>query len=162
MLHSLYSKLAISLFVMLCLFGLLFTQILRYVGEQYQQEVTQRLNETLAEHVIAELEFFNDTDINKAALKQTFHMMMVINPNIEVYLLDPEGKILDYVAPYAKIKRERVDIAPLKAFINKQTNFPLTGDDPRDQAGHKVFSVAAINKDNQLRGYLYIILGGEE
>lgn len=162
MLRSLYSKLAISLFVILCLFGLLFTQLLQYASEQYQQEVTQRLNETLADHVIAELDFFHDTKINQSALKQTVHMMMVINPNIEVYLLDPEGKILDYVAPHAKIKRDRIDVAPIQAFINKQASFPLTGEDPRDLSGRKVFSVAAIKKHNQLQGYLYIILGGEE
>ncbi len=162
MLRSLYSKLAISLFVILCLFGLLFTQLIPYVGEQYQQEVTQRLNETLADHVIAELKFFDDSKINKSALKQTFHMMMVINPNIEVYLLDPQGKILDYVAPYAKVKRKFIDTKPLQRFINKEASFPLTGEDPRDLTGHKVFSVAAIKNNDQLEGYLYIILGGEE
>lgn len=162
MLRSLYSKLAVSLFVMLCIFGLLFTLLLYYFSEQYQQEVTQRLNENLAELVIADLDFFTDKTINKAALKQTLHMMMVINPNIEVYLLDPEGKILDYAAPNAKIKRARIDTRPIKIFINKQASFPLTGEDPRDESGNKVFSVAAISKDNQLQGYLYIILGGEE
>lgn len=162
MLRTLYSKLAITLFVMLCVFGLLFAQLLEYASEQYQQEVSQRLNETLAEHVIAELDFFNDTEINQAALKQTVHMMMVINHNIEVYLLNPDGKILGYVAPYAKVKRDRVDTAPIKSFIARQAKFPLVGEDPRDLKGKKVFSAAAITKENNLKGYLYIILGGEE
>ena len=162
MLRSLYSKLAISLFVILCLFGLLFTQLMQYASEQYQQEVTQRLNETLADHVIADLSFFDGTKINPSALKKTFHMMMVINPNIEVYLLDTDGKILDYVAPYGKVKRDYIDTAPINAFINKEASFPLTGEDPRDLTGRKVFSVAAIKNNKQLQGYLYIILGGEE
>jgi two-component system OmpR family sensor kinase len=162
MLRTLYSKLAITLFVMLCVFGLLFAQLLEYASEQYQQEVSQRLNETLAEHVIAELDFFHDTEINQAALKQTVHMMMVINPNIEVYLLNPDGKILGYVAPYAKVKRDRVNTGPIKAFIEKKAKFPLVGEDPRDLEGKKVFSAAAITKNGKLNGYLYIILGGEE
>lgn len=162
MLRSLYSKLAVTLFVILCLFGLLFVQLLQYASEQYQQEVTQRLNETLADHMIADLNFFDNSKINKSALKQTFHMMMVINPNIEVYLLDPKGKILDYVAPRSKVKREYIDVAPIQTFINKQASFPLTGEDPRDLSGRKVFSVAAIKNKDQLQGYLYIILGGEE
>lgn len=162
MFRSLYTKLAITLFVILCLFGLLFIQVLRYASEQYQQEVTQRLNETLADHVIAEVNYFHGEKINQAALKETFHMMMVINPNIEVYLLDPDGKILDYVAPYAKIKRTHIDTKPIQTFINKKASFPLTGEDPRNLDGRKVFSVAAIKNNEQLQGYLYIILGGEE
>jgi signal transduction histidine kinase len=163
MLRSLYSKLAVVLFVILCLFGLLFIQLLQYASEQYQQEVTQRLNETLADHVIAELDFFHDKKINQQALKETLHMMMVINPNIEVYLLDNQGQILGYAAANAKIKRSQVAIEPIKKFLNKQASFPLKGDDPRDPAGRKVFSVAPISNDDQVQqGYLYIILGGEE
>jgi signal transduction histidine kinase len=162
MLRSLYIKLAIALFVIVCVFGLLFIQVLQYASEHYQQEVTQRLNETLADHVIAEQKFFHDKKVNQAALKDTFHMMMVVNPNIELYLLDPAGKILGYAAPNAKIKRDKIDVTPIRKFIDKQASFPLTGEDPRDQNGHKVFSVAAIKQDHQLQGYLYIILGGEE
>ncbi len=162
MLRSLYGKLAVTLFIILCLFGLFFIQLLKYASEQYQQEVTQRLNETLADHMIADLNFFDNAKINKSALKKTFHMMMVINPNIEVYLLDPKGKILDYVAPQGKVKRDHIDTAPIQTFINKQASFPLTGQDPRDLSGRKVFSVAAIKNNGQLQGYLYIILGGEE
>ncbi|MGD8784312.1 MAG: hypothetical protein PVG75_07725, partial [Thioalkalispiraceae bacterium] len=163
MLRSLYSKLAVVLFVILCLFGLLFIQLLQYASEQYQQEVTQRLNETLADHVIAELDFFHDKKINQQALKETLHMMMVINPNIEVYLLDNQGQILGYAAANAKIKRSQVAIEPIKKFLNKQASFPLKGDDPRDPAGRKVFSVAPISNEDQVQqGYLYIILGGEE
>ncbi|MCP6612800.1 two-component sensor histidine kinase, partial [Klebsiella pneumoniae] len=39
--------------------------------------------------------------------------------------------------------------------------WPVYGDDPRSQDQRKVFSVAPLNVDGQLRGSLYIILQGE-
>jgi signal transduction histidine kinase len=46
------------------------------------------------------------------------------------------------------------------------TPFPIGGDDPRDPARQKIFSAAAIPEDarvkDRLKGYIYIILGGEE
>lgn len=39
--------------------------------------------------------------------------------------------------------------------------WPVYGDDPRSLDKQKVFSVAPLRQDGQLRGYLYIILQGE-
>ena len=41
------------------------------------------------------------------------HSMMVLNPSIEVYLLDNQGNILNYVAPYKKVKLESVNLNPI-------------------------------------------------
>jgi len=162
MLKTLYSKLAIALFGLVCLIGLLFFLLVRYSTEMHQQEVTQKLNATLAEHIVKGESLFNNGSINHAALKEVFHMLMVVNPSIEVYLLDKQGKILDYSAPAEKIKRTNIDLKPIRAFIDGKKEFPIRGDDPRDQAKQKVFSVAPIIQDGQLECYLYIILAGEE
>ncbi|HBD80147.1 MAG TPA: two-component sensor histidine kinase, partial [Leclercia adecarboxylata] len=39
---------------------------------------------------------------------------------------------------------------------------PVYGDDPRTLTGEKVFSAVPLHQDGVLRGYLYIILQGEE
>lgn len=114
MLKTLYSKLAIALFGLVCLIGLLFFLLVRYSTEMHQQEVTQKLNASLAQHIVNEEPLFNDGGINRPALKEVFHMLMVVNPSIEVYLLDTQGKILDYSAPAEKIKRTAVDLQPIK------------------------------------------------
>ena len=159
---TLYNKLALALFGLVCLIGLLFFILVRYSTEMHQQEVTQKLNASLAEHIVKGESLFNNGKINHKALKEVFHMLMVVNPSIEVYLLDKQGKILDYSAPAEKIKRNEINLQPVKSFIEGEMDFPILGDDPRDQSKQKVFSVAPIIQNGQLECYLYIILAGEE
>src|SRR5271169_1762239 len=103
-----------------------------------------------------------DGRVNEKALENIFHMLMVVNPNIEVYLLDPNGTILAFSAPPGKVKRQKVSMAPLRSFLNKTDAFPILGDDPRNLKRKKVFSTAPIFLKSQIQGYLYVILGGEE
>jgi signal transduction histidine kinase len=89
-------------------------------------------------------------------------MLMVVNPAIEVYLLDPEGRILGFSAPPGKVKREAIPLAPVEAFLAGEENLPIRGADPRDLERRKVFSAAPVVHDGRLEGYLYVVLGGEE
>ena len=82
MFRTLYSKLSLTLFVLVVAVGLLLLQLIRYSSEMYQQEVAQKLNSKLAEHIVAEEPLFKDKEVNKKALKNIFHMMIVINPSI--------------------------------------------------------------------------------
>jgi signal transduction histidine kinase len=154
--------LAAALLVLILLSGTLFFFLVRYATEMYQQEVQQRLNTELAQHIVADTALFKASKINQDALRELFHMMMVINPSIEVYLLDNDGKILADAAPYDRVKREQVAIEPIRRFVNKTAVFPEAGDDPRDPKGSKVFSAAPLVIDGEQMGYLYVILGGEE
>ena len=122
----------------------------------------QKLNKTLADHIVSEALLIKDQKINKDALKEIFHMLMVINPSIEIYLLDATGKVLDYSAPEGKVKRNFVDTKKIKKFISGDVRYPVLGDDPRDRQREKVFSAARIPAQGPLEGYLYVILGGEE
>ncbi len=87
---------------------------------------------------------------------------MVINPSVEVYLLDPKGYILAYSAPDSVIKRSSVSLDPIAAFLQHGGSSFVKGDDPRSINGQKAFSVARIEHDGTLEGYLYVILGGTE
>jgi hypothetical protein len=56
--------------------------------------------------------------------------MMVLNPRVEIYLLDPTGRILAWFAdPASPVLRDRVDLAPLWAFAADAG--PVLGEDPR-------------------------------
>jgi two-component system OmpR family sensor kinase len=161
MLKSLYSKLAIALLGLFCLLGLSIVILTQVASDMYQQEVVQKLNRDLARQIAAQKNLMQDHQINQKGLTEIFNMLMVVNPSIEVYLLDPGGDILAYSAPPGKVKRDRVDMRPIKKWFEAGTVFPLTGDDPRSPGKKKVFSVARIPAQGQLQGYLYIILGGE-
>jgi len=160
--RTLLSRIALTLFVLLVVVGLLLVQMIQQSSVSYQQEVAQKLNVGLAGHIVDEHELIHNGKINAVVLDQLFHDLMIINPTIELYCLNPQGKVLDYFAPDGKVKRDTVDIAPIKQFLQKETQFPLKGDDPRNTEGYKVFSAAQIFENNELQGYLYIVLGGEQ
>jgi two-component system OmpR family sensor kinase len=162
MFQTLYSKLAAVILILFTLVGIFVVIVVIYATDMYRQEVSQKLNRDLAENLVKERLLIKDNKINHEALDDVFHMLMVINPSIELYLLDPEGNILDYSAAPHKIKRKRVSLAPIKTWLSGEGNIPLQGDDPRHLSRQKVFSAARIPPQGELSGYLYVILGGEE
>lgn len=167
MFRTLYSRIAAVLFILVCLIGYSVYSMVLYSSEMYQQELTQKLNAELAEHIVAEKPLLtNDSELNQPALESLFHSLMVVNPSIEIYLLDPDGKILSFFAPAGHVKRQQVSLHPIQAFLSDKTQYPLMGDDPRSlQAAGKVFSAAVIPGSNPQgstpAGYLYVILEGE-
>jgi signal transduction histidine kinase len=142
----LYTKLSAALFGLFLVVGgvtLVVTLVTSYL---YQREVQQRIHHDLAANVVKEELLIVDGEIAHEALKHVFMMMMVINPTIELYLLDPSGGILAYSAPPGKVKLARVAIV---------------GDDPRNPDSQNIFSAAPILRDGELEGYLYIVLASE-
>ena len=161
MLRSLYSKLAVVLAGLFFLLGLSLVGVIVFSAGMYQQEVNQKLNRSLAQQIVGEKLLMEDNRVNQEALEDIFHMLMVINPSIELYLLDSEGTILAYSAPQGKVQRKRVDLGPVKRWLEGDMTIPLLGDDPRERNRRKVFSAARIPEHGKLEGYLYVILGGE-
>ena len=161
MFRSLYSKLAAVLTGLFFLVGLAIILVTLFSTDMYQQEVNQRLNSQLADHIVAEKLLMQGNRVNQKALKDIFHMLMVINPSIEIYLLDTEGTILAFSAAPNRVKRKRVDLGPVRNLLDGQATIPVSGDDPRSLGGKKVFTAARIPKQGKLQGYLYVILGGE-
>lgn len=162
MFRTLYSKLALTLFILLCLVGVILIQVIGHSSTLYQQEVAQKLNRELAAHIVADQLLIQNRKINHPALDHLFHQLMVINPSIELYLLDEHGAVIGYSAPEGRVKRTQVALEPVLKFLDGNARFPLKGDDPRDSEGRKVFSAARITGQEGLQGYLYVILGGEQ
>lgn len=160
--RTLLSRITLTLFVLLLAVGLLLVQMIQTSSVSYQQEVAQKLNVGLADHIVADHSLISKGKINPEVLDKLFHNLMVINPAIELYLLNTNGQIIDYFAPEGKVKRKSIDLAPIKQFLKHESQFPLKADDPRNLTGYKVFSAAEILEDEELQAYLYIVLGGEQ
>ncbi len=160
-LSSLYGKMAALLFLLMLILGGAFLWLLSYTSSAYQQEVMQKLNVDLAQHLVESDSLLTDGKVNQPALEHLFHLLMVINPSIEVYLLDRQGQLLAYSAPEGTVVRKEVALAPIRQFISGAPKYPLKGDDPRSSNGAKVFSASPIRRNDQLQGYLYVILGSE-
>jgi signal transduction histidine kinase len=160
--RTIYGKLILVLAGLFVIIGLLTILLTFFSTRLYVDEVNQKLNLDLASHLVSDEPLLTKGRINSAALKNMFHMLMVINPSIEIYLLDPTGRILAYSATPGKVKRHHVSLSPLKTFLSEGSRLPILGDDPRGFNRSKVFSVAPIMENGHLAGYLYVILGGED
>lgn len=159
--NTLYGKLAAVLLGLFCLVGVSFLMIAYFSMQMFQHEVTQRLNRDLAAHIAAEKILIHGPDINRPVLAELFQQIMVVNPSIEIYLLDAAGRIRAFSAPPGKVKLRSVDLAPLHAYLQASANLPILGQDPRSENTRKIFSAARIPAHGPVDGYLYVILGGE-
>lgn len=161
MFRTLYARLASVLILLLVSIGLIYSLFTVSATHHYLREVNQKLNRNLARNLVADRNLVAEGRINEAKLKETFHDYMVINPSIEIYLLDRNGKILSYSADPGKVKRKYVSLKPIKAFLRNDT-YPVLGDDPRSYERRKAFSVTPIPSAANPEGYLYVVLQGEE
>jgi signal transduction histidine kinase len=163
--RTLYGRLTVFLLVLFALIGSSYVLLTVFTTRRHIQEVNQQLNRGLAENLVSQKILMEDGRINETVLKDVFHMLMVINPNIELYLLGPAGDILAFSAPPGTVERERVSLAPIHRFLSGSSVLPILGDDPRGRTREKIFSVAPIaptGEDSTVGGYLYIVLASEE
>ena len=159
---SLYWKIGITFLAVLILLSAVYLYIAMFTAEMYFQEANQRLNAEIAPHIASENRAFIDGKANEQILKNVFHDVMIINPSIEVYLLDTEGKILTFYAPDKKIKVERIPLEHVKEFIKTGGEEFVLGVDPKNPGTEKVFSAAPVYEEGKFRGYIYVILASEE
>lgn len=158
---SLYGKLALALLVVLTALGVIYAGLMVASTRLYLQEVNQSLNRELAAGIAAEDRLIRDNEVNRDALTELFDVLMVVNPAIELYLLDAQGGIIGHAAPPERVVRDRIDMAPVHRFIDGGAELPIFGDDPRDLKRRKVFSAAPLRYDGRTEGFLYVVLGGE-
>lgn len=159
---SLYWRISLSFFVVLLIVGFSYIFITATTAQRYFQETTQRLNASVADYLIKEVNPFQDGKVNEEALGVIMHSMMAVNPGIEVYLLDPNGEIISFVVLDQKVKLKRVDLEPIQKFIAEKGDNFILGDDPRNPGQESVFSATSVYENNQLLGYVYITLASEK
>lgn len=160
----LFLKISAILLGLFLTLGLVFVGLTGFFAKEYLQETNQMLYGGIADKMIKEVTPLVDGRVDTMAVQKIINSKMVINPSIEIYLLDTDGKIITYVAPESKIKATSVDLKPIKTFVNKKKFTFIKGDDPKSPGVQNVFSAAEIKDKttNQLQGYLYIVLASEQ
>jgi signal transduction histidine kinase len=141
--------------------GLLYALLLTSSTSRHLQELSQNLNRDVALRIVADRNLIAEGRLSMEALKATFGIYMEINPSIEIYLLDLDGRILSFSADPGKVKRKSVALEPIRAFLSGAP-FPLLGDDPRSHDRMKAFSVTPVPSATNPEGYLYVVLRGEQ
>jgi signal transduction histidine kinase len=162
MLHSLYIKLVLVLFFLFSLIGSVFLAVALYSAPMYQQELSQQLNHDLARYIVNEHVLIENGQVRQDNLSELFHNVMIINPSLELYLLDPSGRVVAHSMPPEKVKRRRVSLQPINDFLAPDSQGLIMGDDPGGEDSQNSFTVAPIDFQNQRQGYIYAILGSEK
>jgi signal transduction histidine kinase len=154
-------KLSLALMALFGVMGLVLVMLTWKTSVQYNLEMTQRLNGSIAMYVAEEDELIRNGQHNEAAIKRLAERAMVINPTVEVYLLDRQGNVLSHNLPDGALAADRVPLGRIKAFLEPGSERPIVNLDPRSPETEKAFSAAPVVVDGQHEGYVYAILGGQ-
>ena len=130
-------------------------------SKMHELEVVQGLSRDLAQHIAHDTVLMDSNGLMPGAVRELFSKLMLVNPSVEVYLLDTEGRIVGNAAPEGHLRREKVDLVPVQRLLADQP-LPILGDDPRSADGRKVFSAAPLKVNGKSAGYLYVVLLSEE
>ena len=134
----------------------------RWGTRQYHEELTQRLNSSIAMYVTEQTTLIEGGVVNGPELERLAERAMVINPSVEVYLLGTDGRILGHAFSPESILVDRIDLEPVRTLIGGEGRMPLFGTDPRNPEREKVFSASPVVDGDSLQGYLYVVLGGRQ
>ncbi|WOJ94794.1 ATP-binding protein [Congregibacter variabilis] len=163
MFRRLYVRLALATGLLFIVVGSVLITISTRTSELYALETTQRVNQNIALHAAEDMPLLGPNGVNEAALKELAHHVMFINPIVEVYLLDTSGQVLSHALPEGTVLRNRVDMQPLRDFINDPSKLPIFGDDPRSKTAKKTFSVSPVlDVSGEPAAYLYTVLNGSD
>jgi signal transduction histidine kinase len=159
--NTLFARLSLALLAIVALTGGAFFLVEQYSTRHYHEEITQRLNASIAMYVTGESQLIENGRVNDEALATLAQRAMIINPTVEIYLLDTAGRILAAGVPPDSIRTRQVDLGPVQTLISGKARMPLHGTDPRSER-EKVFSAHPVMQGDRLQGYLYAVLGGSK
>jgi hypothetical protein len=149
--RQLHVRAALVAIPLLALLGLSMYLLLRHYSAQTALEASQRMNLGLADYIVEHQppgRRRRSGRAERARMKELALNVMMINPAVEVYLLDADGRViahaLDGQGP-DPVGRS-VDMAPVRRLLEERRSgdvrLPIVGTDPRNAERLNTFSVA--------------------
>ncbi len=156
--QSLYARIALVFAGIVLALGATLGWLGYGAAKQHQHEILQRVNLGLAQHIAKQPSLVADPQNTQ----RLFDHLIAVNPNIEVYLLDPQGKVLQTSSLQTSsqpvpLPRQEVSLEPVRRLLAGAA-LPVTGDNPLHAEGREIFSVAPIETADGVAGYVYIVL----
>jgi signal transduction histidine kinase len=107
---------------------------------------------------------------DSARMRELALLVMMINPAVEVYLLDERGRVLAHALDGSSgpdLVGSQIDLLPVRRLLSAAEDangvlLPVLGTDPRTPGHANTFSVAAVARAGGGMGYLYIVLNGSK
>jgi signal transduction histidine kinase len=181
---SFASRLSLVLAALLLAYGAMVAVFGQRLAHEQEEETLQRLSYGLAAHIVGHWPEIvppsqrppaaapaagaltraatDEVNADVATRKALLSMLMTVNPGVQVYLLDAQGRVQHYIGEPGMVRQEQVDLVPIRAFL-AGAPLPLRGTDPMGSAVPRIFSAAMFAPgvgDVQAPGYLYVVLDG--
>jgi signal transduction histidine kinase len=159
------ARLSLALALMLLGYGAFVALIGRHLAQEQAQESLQRLSHGLARHIVShwpEVAAPDPAGADRAARGALLQMLMTVNPGVQVYLLDADGRVQHYIGEPGMVRQHQVDLEAVRAFL-AGAELPLRGTDPMGSGVPRIFSAAMFpprEGDARPPGYLYVVLDG--
>ncbi|TDW99080.1 HAMP domain-containing sensor histidine kinase [Dinghuibacter silviterrae] len=147
---------------LLVILGVTYIVVASWMAKRNFNAINEQLYGDIAPHLASSTHPLKDGKPDTAVTHDIIHSIMVINPSVEVYLLDTTGRIIDFVVPDRSVRIPRVDLHPIQQYISEQGRKYLTGDNPKNPQQKSIFSAAPIFDGPLLKGYVYAILASEK
>lgn len=163
---SLHLKLSLVFLALLLSLGGMLLHITQRGAERHFLEFTQRLNAPIAMYMAERSELLVDGRVSHAQLALLAEEVMAINPSVEVYLIDTEGRVVAQATAANRIAPMSVSLDPVDRFVDAMATgtaaFPLLGDNPARPGERRVFSAYPIGPSTAPEGYVYAVLAGDQ
>ena len=154
-------QLSLALAALLLLFGLLVAVLVHEGAQQFESELRQRMSQGLARHIVAQWPQVSSGDASDAEARgELLRMLMVVNPDVQVYVLDAGGHVAAYIGQPGMVRTPQVDLVAVRQFLSGAA-LPLLGTDPMGGDTRRVFSAAMFAPRPGATlppGYLYVVL----
>jgi signal transduction histidine kinase len=175
---SLFARIALVFLLIMALLGGALLLVSQQMSHHYSQQVLQQLNHPVAGYVTEQRQLIDGNGLlDQASLDALSSHAMVLNPALEIYVLDHQGKILGHNLPADQVQMSHVELSPVRLYLDLYAasdananpsssplirQLPLYGNDPSLPAEQNIFSAAAIQdpEGQQTLGYVYAVIGG--
>jgi signal transduction histidine kinase len=159
------TRLAFAAGALLLAWGVFVALLVQRLAHEHEQEALQRLSHGLARHIVSHWPEIAKPDrehADRAAREALLTMLMTVNPGVQAYVLDADGRVAHYIGEPGMVRQHQVDLDAVRAFLAGAA-LPLRGTDPMGSPVPRIFSAAMFPPragDTRPPGYLYVVLDG--
>lgn len=156
-----YGKISTIFMILLVVLGAAQVMITVQSCISFMEEAEYKVSLPLVEKLAVDLQPYMENGIDRASIERAIGDVLVLHPDVEVYILNESGRILEFfMGPGKTLAQQSVDIHPVSQFIESSGGMPMKGDYPCHPDCQKVFAAAPVNIGGS-NGYLYAIYGNE-
>ena len=137
--RSLYGRISLLYLVLSLALGLACAWVTVSYFQTFMGAVNQRLDRELAANLAPRVEAATDDAPYDKAIGRVASRISDLRPAVQLYVLDESGRVQGASVEPPHMKREEINMDPVRAFLDGETA-PVRAQDPASKTDRKVFS----------------------